>query len=322
MSIRFNPPPAWRTYLPDDFMPDVAWTPERAWGAPPVGWPMWIDDATGLTVDPPAQYAQNPYLFMSVMPDFDSENRETSVMPLTGEAAGTGKKRLSRGKKIGLGVASGIVIIMIIAALSGGGYDDARTSIAGASASPSEVAVDAEVADEPLASPSIISEAEQSANAEAEEKAEKEKAAASSEAAAEEKAKAEAEKKAEEEAKANAEKEAKASEKAEAEAAAKAEEESGTVSQQNALGKASDYLEYTAFSKSGLIDQLEFEGFSKADATWAVERLNVDWNEQAALKAADYLDYTSFSKSGLIDQLEFEGFTKKQATFGAGTTGL
>jgi len=321
LSTRFNPPPAWRTNLPAGFTPDVAWTPERAWGAPPVGWPMWIDDATGLAADPPIQYAQNPYLFMSVMPDFDAENNVSSGLSQSKQEAITGKKRLSRGKKIGLGVASGIVVVMIIAAL-GGGDDGEGTLIAGASASPTEVAANAEIADEPVASPSKISEAEESANAAAAEKAVQEKAAASSEAAAEEEAKAEAEKKAEEEAKAKAEKEAKASEKAEAEAAAKAEEEAGTVSQQNALGKASDYLEYTAFSKSGLVDQLEFEGFSKGDATWAVEQLNVDWNEQAALKAADYLDYSSFSKSGLIDQLMFEGFTKKQATYGVGTTGL
>jgi SOS response regulatory protein OraA/RecX len=94
------------------------------------------------------------------------------------------------------------------------------------------------------------------------------------------------------------------------------------LSQQNAVSKASDYLDYTAFSRKGLIQQLAFDGFSIADATYAVDSIAVDWNEQAAKKAVDYLNYTSFSRSGLIDQLVFDGFTPAQAQYGVATTGL
>src|SRR5699024_9653926 len=48
---------------------------------------------------------------------------------------------------------------------------------------------------------------------------------------------------------------------------------SETVSQQNAVGAAKNYIEYTAFSKTGLIEQLEFEGFSNEDATYAVNEI-------------------------------------------------
>ena len=92
-----------------------------------------------------------------------------------------------------------------------------------------------------------------------------------------------------------------------------------TVSQQNAQRSAADYLDFTAFSRTGLIGQLEFEGFSTEDATWGVDHLTVDWNEQAAKSATDYLDFTSFSRSGLIDQLVFEGFTPDQAEYGVST---
>lgn len=95
-----------------------------------------------------------------------------------------------------------------------------------------------------------------------------------------------------------------------------------TVSQQNALESAESYLNYTAFSRQGLIDQLEFEKFSTADATWAVDQLTTDWNEQAALSAQSYLDYSSFSRQGLIDQLIFENFTPEQATYGVNQVGL
>jgi len=99
-------------------------------------------------------------------------------------------------------------------------------------------------------------------------------------------------------------------------------EPSMTVSQEQAVSKAEDYLDYTSFSRSGLIKQLEFDDFTTADATFAVDHITVDWNEQAAKKAKDYLDYTSFSRGGLIKQLEFDGFTAAQAAHGVDSVGL
>lgn len=145
-----------------------------------------------------------------------------------------------------------------------------------------------------------------------------EEAAAEAEAEAERIAQEEADAAAEAAAAAQAEADRIAAEQAAAEAAAAA----GTVSQQNALRSADQYLDYTAFSRSGLIGQLEFEGYSTEDATWGVDRAGADWNEQAALSAQNYLDYTSFSRSGLIDQLIFEGFSPAEAEYGVSTTGL
>lgn len=93
------------------------------------------------------------------------------------------------------------------------------------------------------------------------------------------------------------------------------------MSQKNALSKAQDYLSFTAFSYSGLISQLEYEGFSTEDATYAVDNCGADWNEQAAKKAQDYLDYSSFSRQGLIEQLEYEGFSAEQAEYGVTAVG-
>ena len=93
-------------------------------------------------------------------------------------------------------------------------------------------------------------------------------------------------------------------------------EQDYTVSQLNALESAESYLSFSSFSRSGLIDQLKYEGFSKSDAAFAVDNVTVDWDEQAAKSAESYLDSSSFSRSGLIDQLEFEGFTSSQAEYG------
>jgi hypothetical protein len=97
---------------------------------------------------------------------------------------------------------------------------------------------------------------------------------------------------------------------------------SETVSQQNAVRSAEQYLSFAPFSRSGLIDQLEFEGYSTEDATYGVDAQNADWNEQAAKSGESYLEISAFSRSGLIDQLEFEGYTSEQAAYGADANGL
>jgi hypothetical protein len=103
---------------------------------------------------------------------------------------------------------------------------------------------------------------------------------------------------------------------------------SGTTSQEQALGSAQDYLSNQAFSKAGLIDQLSSsagEGFSKADATWAVNHLKVNWYEEAVKSARDYLSNQHFSRSGLIEQLSSsagEKFTRAQAIYAANKVGL
>jgi hypothetical protein len=93
-------------------------------------------------------------------------------------------------------------------------------------------------------------------------------------------------------------------------------ETSATASQENALESAESYLEYTSFSESGLVEQLESEKFSAADAQYGASHVGADWNEQAVKSAESYLEYTSFSESGLVEQLESEGFTPSQAEYG------
>ena len=101
-----------------------------------------------------------------------------------------------------------------------------------------------------------------------------------------------------------------------------------TLAMENALSSAQDYLDYSAFSRQGLIDQLSSEygsGFEIADATWAVSQLKVDWKQQAVKAAKDYLDYSSFSRQGLIDQLSSpygSQFTVEEATFAVNQIGL
>jgi len=95
-----------------------------------------------------------------------------------------------------------------------------------------------------------------------------------------------------------------------------------SVEFQNAVRMARSYLDYTAFSRQGLINQLVFEGFAADVAAAAVDSLGVDRFEQAALMAENYLAYMAFSRQGLIDQLVFEGFSIEEATYGVTAVGL
>ena len=95
-----------------------------------------------------------------------------------------------------------------------------------------------------------------------------------------------------------------------------------TRGEQNALSTAHDYLDTMAFSRSGLIDQLKYEGYTSSEAEYAVDNCGADWDYQAVLMAEEYLDAMSFSRSGLIDQLEYEGFSYSQASAAATAVGL
>lgn len=94
-----------------------------------------------------------------------------------------------------------------------------------------------------------------------------------------------------------------------------------SVSKQNALKSAKSYLSFSAFSRKGLIEQLEYEKYSTEDATYAVDNCGANWNEQALKSAKSYLNTSAFSYSGLKEQLEYEGFTSEQASYGVNNCG-
>ena len=114
----------------------------------------------------------------------------------------------------------------------------------------------------------------------------------------------------------------------ETEAESPAIDSSLTKSQQNAVKSALSYLEFSGFSRQGLIDQLSSEygdQYPVADATIAVESLDVDWRAEAVQSANSYLEFSAFSCQGLIDQLSSDygdQYTVEEATYAATQVGL
>ena len=91
--------------------------------------------------------------------------------------------------------------------------------------------------------------------------------------------------------------------------------DNATIGERNALSQAKSYLEYSSFSANGLIEQLEYEGYTTEEAQYAVANCDADWNEQALNKALSYLEFSSFSYSGLHEQLTHEGFLPTEVQY-------
>lgn len=97
--------------------------------------------------------------------------------------------------------------------------------------------------------------------------------------------------------------------------------------QNNAVRSARQYLSFQGFSRNGLIQQLSSsagDGYDVADATVAVDSLQVDWNAEAVKSAKQYLSMQGFSCKGLIQQLSSSAgdkYTVSQATYGARQAG-
>lgn len=94
-----------------------------------------------------------------------------------------------------------------------------------------------------------------------------------------------------------------------------------TAEQKKALSRAKSYLGSSAFSRQGLIKQLEYEKFSHEDAVYGADHCGADWNAQALKKAKSYLNTAAFSQPGLTHQLQYEGFTDEQAAYGVSNCG-
>lgn len=101
-----------------------------------------------------------------------------------------------------------------------------------------------------------------------------------------------------------------------------------TTAQANAIQAAERYLAMSAFSRSGLIQQLSSrygEGYSRADAVYAVDHVAVDWSAQAVRAAGQHLAERSYSREGLMHQLKArygDGFTHAEAVHAVYEAGL
>lgn len=97
---------------------------------------------------------------------------------------------------------------------------------------------------------------------------------------------------------------------------------SETENQKRARVDAKTYYEESWFSRVGLIEQLEIDGFSTSDATYGVDALGVSWREEALGTADAAISSEWFSRQGLIDHLLYQGFTEDEASYATDEIGV
>lgn len=102
-----------------------------------------------------------------------------------------------------------------------------------------------------------------------------------------------------------------------------------TVAEQQAVDSAQNYLsDGQGFSQAGLFNQLTSssgEGFTAADANFAISYLHPDWYTQAVESAKGYMQMGGYSHASLMEQLTSssgEGFTQAQAAYAVAQVGL
>lgn len=77
----------------------------------------------------------------------------------------------------------------------------------------------------------------------------------------------------------------------------------------------------SAYSKKGLVIQLNHDGISKEEAFEKINNLKIEWKDQAVKKVEEYIATSAYSKNELIEQLQYEGFTADQAAYGVSQVG-
>jgi hypothetical protein len=299
MGYRFNTPPNWPAPPSPDWRPPEGWQADASWGPAPDGWSFWVED-----------------------PTFAGQPSETGAAA----APTVARKNWFLRHKVITAVAA-VLLFSVFAGIANGNSTKTITTasvadpLATSAATPDQAALDKAAADKAAADKVAADQAatdKAAADKAAADKAATDKAAADKAAtdkAAADKAaagKAAADKAAADKA---------AADKAAADQAAAAAA-AVPVAQQNAKRSAESYIEMSGFSRSGLIKQLQFEGFAEKDANRAIDSMNVNWNTEAEQSAKSYMEMSGFSRSGLIGQLEFEGFTNAQAAHGADSVGL
>ena len=92
--------------------------------------------------------------------------------------------------------------------------------------------------------------------------------------------------------------------------------ESLSENQVQAIQTAKDYLDTMPLSQTELLQMLTVESINLEDAKFALEYLDIDWNQEARKKAKEYCKHKiGFSKVKLKAQLLFDHFTEEEADF-------
>ncbi|MGP5152155.1 Ltp family lipoprotein [Glutamicibacter ardleyensis] len=355
MSVVFNPPPGWRTYLPSNFVPESDWNPPPTWAPLPSDWALWVDSDSGLPVDTPREYEANtalnvpkPLSAVSSTPAEDNHTTNKRDAPGDPFSAGTAiatmpgvqheasRRSRSRGKIFYLLISlASLAVAATIIYFAFGNQEANPTNNNGPS---SAVGTDTQnTSDTSLGSSNALSIANDYLSSMALSSRGLQELLESSGYSSEEAQYAIAHVSADwNEHAIKYANQALENMPLSRRGLGDVLESSGFTEQQanhalknitadwnkHAIKYANQALENMPLSRRGLGDVLESSGFTEQQANHALKNITADWNEHARRAAKVALEQSSFSKQQLIDYLEMSGFSRKQAEEGVQATGL
>ena len=88
-----------------------------------------------------------------------------------------------------------------------------------------------------------------------------------------------------------------------------------TAGEKNALAAAKLYLSSMPLSYQGVLDQLEFDGYTSSEAQYGADNCGASWKEQAVRSAETYLGTMPLSEKRLREQLSFDGYTDEEVEY-------
>ena len=94
------------------------------------------------------------------------------------------------------------------------------------------------------------------------------------------------------------------------------EEPELTSTEEQALETAQNRIDREGYGRLALVDTLRYEdGFSKADATFAVDNVRANWRQEAVERAQARIDGPPYTPTSLIAHVKQEGFSRDEAAF-------
>lgn len=81
------------------------------------------------------------------------------------------------------------------------------------------------------------------------------------------------------------------------------------------LEYAKNYTHYFARSRDEVIEELRRKGFTEENIKYAMDNLNINWNDQAVHYIKDYTHYFVRSREDVIEELKRKGFTKENIEY-------
>ena len=88
-----------------------------------------------------------------------------------------------------------------------------------------------------------------------------------------------------------------------------------TLGETNAYREASEYSDMMHTSEEAIRDHLNFYGFTREEADYAIAKCNLDFKKECLINTRQYAEMMNASEQGIRDHLKYEKFTSEEVEY-------